>query len=311
MRYRAPIWLPGGHAQTIWPALYAKRRRGMALPLQRERWTTPDGDFVDVDRQHASRLDRPLLVLGDAGGWTALLGIALDTAPGSQEWKEFLDTAVDMGATREQAEARLEELLDSALDHFLQHGFELATIDMIATAVNMTKRTVYAKFEDKAGLFLAENSDFALNAHGQLRHASPFGRLEPGVALQVRPQHGQGIVAPKDLPINHETGHPKEVQGQGLVGVVLQGLFDFCAGRIVERCQIGRQSGQPRCIRRLQTTAPDVPENFLAGPAIGLACGITRGGQAQQTQRRKGVAGRQLQRRALCARLPLHLAEVK
>ena len=57
--------------------------------------------------------------------------------------------------TREQAEARLEELLDSALDHFLQHGFELATIDMIATAVNMTKRTVYAKFEDKAGLFLA------------------------------------------------------------------------------------------------------------------------------------------------------------
>lgn len=63
MRYRAPAWLPGGHAQTIWPALYAKRRRGMALPLQRERWTTPDGDFVDVDRQHASRLDRPLLVL--------------------------------------------------------------------------------------------------------------------------------------------------------------------------------------------------------------------------------------------------------
>lgn len=63
MRYRAPAWLPGGHAQTIWPALYAKRRRGMALPLQRERWTTPDGDFVDVDRQHASRLDRPMLVL--------------------------------------------------------------------------------------------------------------------------------------------------------------------------------------------------------------------------------------------------------
>ena len=63
MRYRAPAWLPGGHAQTIWPALYAKRRRGVALPLQRERWTTPDGDFVDVDRQHASRVDRPMLVL--------------------------------------------------------------------------------------------------------------------------------------------------------------------------------------------------------------------------------------------------------
>jgi predicted alpha/beta-fold hydrolase len=63
MRYRAPAWLPGGHAQTIWPALYAHRRRGVALPMQRERWTAPDGDFVDVDRQHASQPDRPLLVL--------------------------------------------------------------------------------------------------------------------------------------------------------------------------------------------------------------------------------------------------------
>lgn len=57
--------------------------------------------------------------------------------------------------TREQAEARFEELLDTALDLFLQHGFELTTIEMIATAMNMTKRTVYAKFEDKAALFLA------------------------------------------------------------------------------------------------------------------------------------------------------------
>lgn len=75
--------------------------------------------------------------------------------------------------TREQAEARLEELLDSALDHFLESGFELATIERIASSVNMTKRTVYAKFDDKAALFLASVSraiervmvsDQALNA---------------------------------------------------------------------------------------------------------------------------------------------------
>jgi predicted alpha/beta-fold hydrolase len=63
MKYRAPAWLPGGHAQTIWPALYARRRWGPALPKQRERWLTPDGDFIDVDRQAASRQDRPMLVL--------------------------------------------------------------------------------------------------------------------------------------------------------------------------------------------------------------------------------------------------------
>lgn len=63
MKYRAPAWLPGGHAQTIWPALYARRRCGPALPKQRERWLTPDGDFIDVDRQAASRQDRPMVVL--------------------------------------------------------------------------------------------------------------------------------------------------------------------------------------------------------------------------------------------------------
>ncbi|MQY30689.1 TetR/AcrR family transcriptional regulator [Nocardia aurantia] len=57
--------------------------------------------------------------------------------------------------TREQAEARHEELIDAALDLFLEHGFELATVEMIAARVNMTKRTVYARYPDKASLFRA------------------------------------------------------------------------------------------------------------------------------------------------------------
>jgi TetR/AcrR family transcriptional regulator, mexJK operon transcriptional repressor len=55
--------------------------------------------------------------------------------------------------TTEQAEARHEELLDAALDLFLEHGFELTTIEMIAARINMTKRTVYARYADKASLF--------------------------------------------------------------------------------------------------------------------------------------------------------------
>ena len=57
--------------------------------------------------------------------------------------------------TREQAAARHEELLETALDLFLEHGYELATIEMIAAKVGMTKRTVYARYPDKAALFLA------------------------------------------------------------------------------------------------------------------------------------------------------------
>ena len=49
MKYRAPQWLPGGNLQTIWPALYSQRVRGPKPQYRRERWTTPDGDFIDVD----------------------------------------------------------------------------------------------------------------------------------------------------------------------------------------------------------------------------------------------------------------------
>ena len=47
--YLAPRWLPGGNLQTIWPALYARRTQGTAPVYRRERWDTPDGDFIDVD----------------------------------------------------------------------------------------------------------------------------------------------------------------------------------------------------------------------------------------------------------------------
>lgn len=49
MNYVAPWSLPGGNLQTIWPALYARRVFGPHPQYRRERWDTPDGDFVDVD----------------------------------------------------------------------------------------------------------------------------------------------------------------------------------------------------------------------------------------------------------------------
>jgi uncharacterized protein len=44
--YRAPFWLPGAHIQTIVPALFSR----LPLPIyRRERWDTPDGDFIELD----------------------------------------------------------------------------------------------------------------------------------------------------------------------------------------------------------------------------------------------------------------------
>lgn len=45
MRFHAPLWLPSPHAQTI-AGRFLRRRK---LALTRERWTTPDDDFVDLD----------------------------------------------------------------------------------------------------------------------------------------------------------------------------------------------------------------------------------------------------------------------
>ena len=55
--------------------------------------------------------------------------------------------------TRAQADARHLVLLDAALNHFLEKGFELTTIDAVVQEVGMTKRTVYARYPDKAALF--------------------------------------------------------------------------------------------------------------------------------------------------------------
>ena len=43
--YAAPGWLPGGHLQTLYASLVPPPR----VPLERARWDTPDGDFIDVD----------------------------------------------------------------------------------------------------------------------------------------------------------------------------------------------------------------------------------------------------------------------
>jgi uncharacterized protein len=66
--YRAPAWLPGGHAQTIYAAKSVPHSK---VHYWRERWETPDYDFIDLDwvdtPDHALQLeqqdDTPLIVL--------------------------------------------------------------------------------------------------------------------------------------------------------------------------------------------------------------------------------------------------------
>ncbi len=73
--YRAPAWLPGGQAQTLWPLLIKPR----PIKLRRERWDTPDGDFIDVDHLDGPT-HSPLLVLFHGLEGSARSHYAISTA---------------------------------------------------------------------------------------------------------------------------------------------------------------------------------------------------------------------------------------
>ena len=74
--YSAPRWLPGGDLQTLYTALVLPRP---AVVYRRERWDTPDGDFIDLDwaAGNPDDVSKPLVVLfhgleGSSGSLYAL-----------------------------------------------------------------------------------------------------------------------------------------------------------------------------------------------------------------------------------------------
>ncbi len=58
--YAPPWWLPGGDLQTLYARSLARRCQ---ITYQRERWDTPDGDFIDLDWLDSGGPDDRLLVL--------------------------------------------------------------------------------------------------------------------------------------------------------------------------------------------------------------------------------------------------------
>ncbi|HVE41748.1 MAG TPA: hydrolase [Planctomycetota bacterium] len=83
--YRSPFWLPGSHAQTMYPYLFL---RGRPVPLRRERLDTPDGDVVDVDWLDGPP-DAPTLVLfhGLEGSSRSHYATAILAAAAARGWR--------------------------------------------------------------------------------------------------------------------------------------------------------------------------------------------------------------------------------
>lgn len=64
--YRPPWWYRGAHLQTVWGPLFRRLRQPR---IRRERWDTPDGDFLDLDwldhkpANHVCSAAEPLLII--------------------------------------------------------------------------------------------------------------------------------------------------------------------------------------------------------------------------------------------------------
>lgn len=84
MHYRAPRWLHGSHADTIWPALFIRQQ---APAYRREVWATPDGGEIVVDRVDG-KPGTPLVVLfhGLEGSSHSHYAIALMRAVQARGW---------------------------------------------------------------------------------------------------------------------------------------------------------------------------------------------------------------------------------
>jgi uncharacterized protein len=84
--YRPPWWLPGGHLQTIYPSLLLRRA---PPPYRRERWETPDADFIDLDWTVDGNDHAPLVALfhGLEGNSRSHYAAALMHAVARRRWR--------------------------------------------------------------------------------------------------------------------------------------------------------------------------------------------------------------------------------
>lgn len=81
--YRAPWWLPGGHLQTIYGALGPAPR----VAWRRERWDTPDGDFIELDWAGGGKGPLVALFHGLEGGSGSHYARKLAAAARARGWR--------------------------------------------------------------------------------------------------------------------------------------------------------------------------------------------------------------------------------
>lgn len=85
-------------------------------------------------------------------------------------------------------------MLKAATQQFMQHGFEVASIDAIAESSGVSKVTIYSYFPTKAALFQAAITHRIDETFGE-EAGLDWERLDPRQPAQALTQIGRGFVA--------------------------------------------------------------------------------------------------------------------
>lgn len=75
--------------------------------------------------------------------------------------------------TREEAERRHRDLLATATRLFLEKGWDATSVDEISRVSGVAKRFIYARYPDKAALFIAAVERFIVEQIGTLHSPAP------------------------------------------------------------------------------------------------------------------------------------------
>jgi len=109
--------------------------------------------------------------------------------------------------TAAERRARESEILATALGVFLRSGYGASTLDELAAAAQVTKRTLYAYYGDKSGLFTAMVRELA--AEVSLDASRDRDTLETLAARIVSRVHSDQLVALHQLVIGESRRFPE------------------------------------------------------------------------------------------------------
>jgi TetR/AcrR family transcriptional repressor of mexJK operon len=108
--------------------------------------------------------------------------------------------------TADERNARRGAIIDAGIEQFTRHGFDATTIDAIAAAAGVAKRTVYTYFGDKAGVFEAavdrlHDAETAVpRAHADGPVQADVRRAGAGAAADSNPNPNPNANANADTP---------------------------------------------------------------------------------------------------------------